>query len=105
MCIRDRDKEARIMDLLFVDLPGLWQHFTFPITQLSEKTFEDGFGVDGSSIRGWQAISESDMLIVPDPNTAVMDPFTDIPTLVMIANVVDPVTKQHYERDHRWIAQ
>ena len=100
-----RDKEARMLDLRFVDLPGLWQHVTFPITQLSEKTFEDGFGFDGSSIRGWQAISESDMLIVPDPNTAVMDPFTDIPTLVMIANVVDPVTKQHYERDPRWIAQ
>ncbi len=98
------DNEARMLDVRFADLPGLWQHVTFPIAQLTETTFEDGFGFDGSSIRGWQAISESDMLIVPDPNTAIMDPFTDVPTLVMIANIVDPITKQHYERDPRWIA-
>ena len=100
-----RDNEARMLDVRFADLPGLWQHVTFPIAQLKETTFEDGFGFDGSSIRGWQAISESDMLIVPDPNTAMMDPFTDVPTLVMIADIVDPVTKQHYERDPRWIAR
>ena len=100
-----KDSEASMLDLRFADLPGLWQHVTFPIAQLKEATFEDGFGFDGSSIRGWQAISESDMLIVPDPNTAIMDPFTDIPTLVMVANIIDPVTKQHYERDPRWIAQ
>ena len=99
------ENEARMLDLRFADLPGLWQHVTFPISQLSESTFVDGFGFDGSSIRGWKAISESDMLIVPDPSTATMDPFTDVPTLVMIANVVDPITKQHYARDPRWIAQ
>ena len=72
---------------------------------LEESSFEEGFGFDGSSIRGWQAISESDMLIIPDPDTAFMDPFTTAPTLNMICNIVDPITKQHYERDPRWIAQ
>jgi glutamine synthetase len=100
-----QENDAKMLDLRFADLPGLWQHVTYPITELEEAHFEEGFGFDGSSIRGWQAISESDMLIVPDPNTAFMDPFTDAPTLVMIANIVDPVTKQHYERDPRWIAR
>jgi glutamine synthetase len=100
-----QENDAKMLDLRFADLPGLWQHVTYPITELEEGHFEDGFGFDGSSIRGWQAISESDMLIVPDSNTAFMDPFTDVPTLVMIANIVDPVTKQHYERDPRWIAR
>jgi glutamine synthetase len=99
-----QENDAKMLDLRFVDLPGLWQHVTYPIAELEESHFEDGFGFDGSSIRGWQAISESDMLIVPDASTAFMDPFTDVPTLVMIANIVDPVTKQHYERDPRWIA-
>ena len=99
-----KENEAQMLDLRFADLPGLWQHVTFPIAQLTEDKFEEGFGFDGSSIRGWQAISESDMLIVPDPNTAMMDPFTDVPTLVMITDIADPVTKQHYERDPRWIA-
>ena len=99
-----KENEAQMLDLRFADLPGLWQHVTFPIAQLTEARFEEGFGFDGSSIRGWQAISESDMLIVPDPNTAMMDPFTDVPTLVMITDIADPVTKQHYERDPRWIA-
>ena len=99
-----KENEAQMLDLRFVDLPGLWHHVTFPIAQLTIDKFEEGFGFDGSSIRGWQAISESDMLIVPDPNTAMMDPFTDVPTLVMITDIADPVTKQHYERDPRWIA-
>ncbi len=99
-----QENDAKMLDLRFADLPGLWQHVTYPIGELEESHFEEGFGFDGSSIRGWQAISESDMLIVPDANTAFMDPFTDVPTLVMIANIVDPVTKQHYERDPRWIA-
>jgi glutamine synthetase len=100
-----QENDAKMLDLRFADLPGLWQHVTYPFTELEESHFEEGFGFDGSSIRGWQAISESDMLIVPDPDTAFMDPFTDVPTLVMIANIVDPVTKQHYERDPRWIAR
>ena len=100
-----KDNDARMLDLRFADLPGLWQHVSYPIAMLTEDSFEEGFGFDGSSIRGWQAISESDMLIMPDPNAAFMDPFTDAPTLVIICTVVDPITKQHYERDPRWIAQ
>ncbi len=100
-----KDNDARVLDLRFADLPGLWQHVSYPITMLQEDSFEDGFGFDGSSIRGWQAISESDMLIMPDSNSVFMDPFTDVPTLVIICNIVDPITKQHYERDPRWIAQ
>ena len=100
-----KDNDAKVLDLRFADLPGLWQHVSYPITMLEEDSFEDGFGFDGSSIRGWQAISESDMLIMPDANTAFMDPFTDIPTLVLVCTIVDPITKQHYERDPRWIAQ
>ena len=100
-----QENDAKFLDLRFTDLPGLWQHVSYPIHMLDESSFEDGFGFDGSSIRGWQAISESDMLIVPDPDTAMMDPFTDIPTLVMIANIVDPITKQHYDRDPRWIGR
>ena len=100
-----RENDARMLDVRFADLPGLWQHVTYPIEQLDESVFEDGFGFDGSSIRGWQAISESDMLIVPDPATAMMDPFTSVPTLILTADIVDPITKQHYERDPRWIAK
>ena len=100
-----KENDARMLDVRFADLPGLWQHVTYPIAMLDESVFEDGFGFDGSSIRGWQAISESDMLIVPDPSTAMMDPFTSVPTLVLIADIVDPITKQHYERDPRWIAK
>ncbi|HEX9764030.1 MAG TPA: type I glutamate--ammonia ligase [Candidatus Acidoferrales bacterium] len=97
--------QARIVDLRFTDLPGLWHHVSFPIHQLKEKSFEDGFGIDGSSIRGWAAIHESDMLLVPDPKTAFLDPFRDAPTLCMIGDVIDPVTKQQYPRDPRFIAR
>src|SRR5574342_727726 len=97
--------QARIVDLRFTDLPGLWQHVSFPIQQLKEKSFEDGFGIDGSSIRGWAAIHESDMLLIPDPKTAFMDPFRDAPTLCMIGDILDPVTKQQYPRDPRFIAR
>jgi glutamine synthetase len=96
---------AKLLDLRFTDLPGLWHHVSFPIQQFSESSFEDGFGMDGSSIRGWAAIHESDMLLIPDPNFYVMDPFTEAPTLVMIADVIDPVTKQRYDRDPRYIAK
>src|SRR6185295_12912409 len=87
----------------FTDLPGLQQHVSYPITELSEDSFEEGFGMDGSSIRGWAAINESDMLLIPDPNTAFIDPFFEIPTLVISCTVIDPITRQHYERDPRWI--
>src|SRR5215470_13565010 len=76
-----KEKGAKIVDLRFIDLPGLWQHFSIPVSELKEDIFEDGLGFDGSSIRGFQTIDESDMLLIPDPTTAVMDPFTAVPTL------------------------
>src|ERR1039457_3020505 len=100
-----KQKEARQFDLRFTDLPGLSQHVSYPIGQLEEDSFEEGFGIDGSSIRGWAAINESDMLLIPDPATAFMDPFAETPTLVMTSDVIDPITRQHYERDPRWIAK
>src|SRR5215471_12623731 len=96
---------VKMLDIRFTDLPGLWHHVSFPVHELEEKSFEDGFGMDGCSIRGWAAIHESDMLLVPDPSWTMMDPFTEVPTLVMIADVVDPVTKQRYDRDPRYIAK
>ncbi|MFB3818174.1 MAG: type I glutamate--ammonia ligase [Candidatus Methylomirabilales bacterium] len=100
-----KDQGAKFLDLKFMDYPGMWQHFTLPIHHLGESCFEEGFGFDGSSIRGWQAIHASDMLVVPDPVTAVMDPFTAVPTLSLICNIVDPITKERYSRDPRNIAQ
>src|SRR5438876_7150526 len=96
---------AKLLDLRFTELPGLWQHVSYPINQMTEDSFEEGFGMDGSSIRGWAAINESDMLLIPDPNTHMMDPFTEVPTLVMVCDVIDPVTKQRYDRDPRYIAK
>ncbi|TAJ28029.1 MAG: glutamine synthetase, partial [Nitrospirae bacterium] len=100
-----KKNKAVVVDLKFVDLPGTWQHFTIPIEELSEDTFKDGSGLDGSSIRGWKAINNSDMLVVPDPATACMDPFTAVPTLSLVGNVMDPITREIYERDPRFIAQ
>lgn len=100
-----KEQGARMLDLRFMDFPGLWQHFSVPIQQLDEGSFEDGFGFDGSSIRGWQPINASDMLVIPDPVTARMDPFTQEPTLVMICDIVDPVTRAPYTRDPRHIAR
>jgi glutamine synthetase len=99
------NNSVRIVDIRFTDLPGLWHHVSFPIHELEEKSFEDGFGMDGSSIRGWAAIHESDMLLIPDPSWYMLDPFTDVPTLVMIGDILDPVTKQHYLKDPRNIAK
>jgi len=100
-----KENGAVVVDLRFMDFPGLWQHFTVPISELEESSFEDGFGFDGSSIRGWQPIHASDMLVVPDAATAKMDPFYEAPTLVLICNIVDPVTREAYTRDPRNIAQ
>ena len=100
-----KENGAKVVDLRFMDFPGLWQHFTVPISELEESSFEDGFGFDGSSIRGWQPIHASDMLVVPDATTAKMDPFYEAPTLVLICNIVDPVTREAYTRDPRNIAQ
>jgi len=94
-----------MVDLKFMDFPGLWQHFSIPISALDVSSFEDGVGFDGSSIRGWQAIHNSDMLIIPDPDSAFMDPFTEHPTLSMICNIIDPITREHYSRDPRYVAQ
>ncbi|MGD2021569.1 MAG: type I glutamate--ammonia ligase [Desulfobacterales bacterium] len=100
-----KENGAKVVDLRFMDFPGLWQHFTVPISELEESSFEDGYGFDGSSIRGWQPIHASDMLVVPDATTAKMDPFYEAPTLVLICNIVDPVTREPYSRDPRNIAQ
>jgi glutamine synthetase len=100
-----QQNDARFFDIRFSDLPGLMQHFTVPIEELTEEVFEEGFGFDGSSIRGFQEIQESDMLLVPDPDTAIMDPFRTHPTLVMNAFVKDPVTGEFYTRDPRYVAR
>jgi glutamine synthetase len=100
-----REKNAKFVDLRFVDLPGLWQHFSIPVAELTEELFEEGIGFDGSSIRGFQTIDESDMLLIPDPQTAAMDPFTMEPTLVLVCDVKDPVTGEWYSRDPRYVAR
>ena len=100
-----KKNKAQIVDLKFCDLVGTWQHFSIPVEELNEALFKDGSGFDGSSIRGWKAINNSDMLVIPDPNTAVMDPFTEVPTLSIAGNIVDPITRQNYDRDPRFIAQ
>jgi len=100
-----REKEVKAIDLRFVDLPGTWQHFTIPPHHLEEPTFQDGVGFDGSSIRGWQAINESDMLVIPQPETAFIDPFFKETTLVLICSIQDPLTRQDYSRDPRYIAR
>jgi glutamine synthetase len=100
-----KNNDAQQVDLRFTDLPGLMHHVSYPLDVFTEETFEEGMGFDGSSIRGWAVIHESDMLLLPDPATAFMDPFAETPTLVMTADVVDPITRQHYDRDPRWIAR
>ena len=95
---------AEMVDLKFADLLGTWQHCTFPIETWDEGTFEDGVGFDGSSIRLWQGIHMSDMLAVPDATTAKLDPFFKEPTVSVVANIVDPITKEQYSRDPRFVA-
>src|SRR6267378_4381648 len=97
--------EVKQLVLRLSDTPGSQDHVSYPITELSLEAFHDGFGMDGSSIRGWAAINESDMLLIPDSTTAFVDPFYEVPTLVLICDVVDPITRQHYERDPRWISK
>src|SRR5688572_4519463 len=98
------DQEAKFVSVRFTDLMGAWHHLTFPISQLSEDSFEDGFGFDASSLRGWAAINESDMLLVPDPLRFWIDPFAEEATLCLFANVVDPITKEGYGLDPRSVA-
>jgi glutamine synthetase len=100
-----KENGVKMVDLRFMDFPGLWQHFSVPIRELEESSFEDGFGFDGSSIRGWQPIHASDMLVIPDAATAKMDPFYEAPTLVLICDIADPVTREPYTRDPRNIAK
>ena len=95
---------AQMFDLRFTDLHGLWHHISYPIAKLTAESLRDGFGMDGSSIRGWAAIHESDMLLIPDVTTCGLDPFAEVPTVTMIADVIDPVTRQRYDRDPRYIA-
>jgi glutamine synthetase len=96
---------VKIVDFKFVDLPGTWQHFSSPIGELSESLFAEGIGFDGSSIRGFQAINESDMILMPDPTSAVVDPVCAVPTLTLTCDVYDPLTRQPYTRDPRYIAK
>jgi glutamine synthetase len=96
---------VQVLDVRFVDLPGTWQHFSLPIGELEESTFSDGLGFDGSSIRGFQAINESDMLLMPDPDSATVDPVLRVPTLFLVCDVVDPITREPYSRDPRYVAK
>ena len=96
---------CKMVDYKFLDFVGVWQHFSTPMGEFNEETFEEGIGFDGSSIRGWQPIHKSDMLIMPDPSTAKVDPFPKVTTLSLICNITDPITKEGYSRDPRFIAQ
>src|SRR6266849_4013460 len=96
---------VRMVDFKFTDLPGTWQHVSLSINGLEEEAFEEGLGFDGSSIRGFQEIAESDMILVPDPGTAVIDPFYEQRTMSLVCNIFDPITREPYSRDPRYVAQ
>ncbi len=100
-----KEQGVKMVDIRFMDFPGMWQHFSVPTSELSESSFEEGFGFDGSSIRGWQPINASDMLVVPDADTAKIDPFFKVPTLVLVGDIMDPITLEAYSRDPRNIAK
>jgi glutamine synthetase len=102
---RIKDENVEMVDFKFMDFPGQWQHFSVPASQLKEDSFTEGFGFDGSSLRGFKRINESDMVIIPDPTTAFIDPFVEIKTLSLIGDVYEPVTREKYERCPRNIAQ
>ncbi|MCF7805030.1 MAG: type I glutamate--ammonia ligase [Candidatus Marinimicrobia bacterium] len=100
-----KDDNVEFVDFKFMDFPGLWQHITIPVSHMDEEVFEEGMGFDGSSIRGWQNINESDMVMIPDPATAMIDPFTEYKTLSLVCDIHDPITKERYTRCPRHIAQ
>ncbi len=100
-----KENDVKMVDIRFMDFPGIWQHFSVPIGELNEGSFEDGFGFDGSSIRGWQPINASDMLVIPDSDTAKIDPFFKVSTMVLIGDIADPITREAYSRDPRNIAK
>src|SRR6185295_8522530 len=99
-----KDREAKLVDVKFCDFLGTWQHYSMPLRELSEDVFEEGMGFDGSSIRGWKSIEASDMLLIFDPVTAIIDPFSVNTSLSIVASVVDPITREPYSRDPRNIA-
>jgi len=99
------DNDAQVIDIRFTDLLGTWQHFSTNASDFSVHTFEDGLAFDGSSIRGFQSINESDMLLIPDPDTIFMDPYTEAPTAVIVCDIEDPITRQRYSRDPRFVAE
>jgi len=99
------ENDAQIIDIRFTDLFGMWHHFSIPAVDFTEELFEDGIGFDGSSIRGFQSINESDMLLIPDADTLFIDPFTDVTTAVIICDIEDPITRQRYTRDPRYVAE
>jgi glutamine synthetase len=99
------ESRAVMVDLKFCDLLGTWQHVTLPLGAFDESAFEEGLGFDGSSIRGWQGISESDMLLMPDASSAILDPFTEVPTLSVICEIADPITHEPYRKDPRRVAK
>ena len=100
-----RENDIKAIDLRFTDFVGQWQHTTIPVSKLTEDSFEEGFGFDGSSLRGWQAINESDMLIVPQAETSFVDPFAKLPTLNLVCDIQDPITGEDYSRDPRSVAR
>ena len=100
-----KQHEAVMVDLKFIDLIGKWQHTSVPFHRLTSDAFEEGFGFDGSSIRGFQPINQSDMLLIPDSTTAVLDPFTRFPTLSLLCTIQDTLTRQSYSRDPRYVAK
>ena len=100
-----KDAGSKIVDLRFIDLPGMWQHFSIPVEDLEDDLFSEGIGFDGSSIRGFQQIHESDMLLIADAESAVVDPVLSVPTLNLICDVYDPITRKPYSRDPRYVAK
>src|SRR5262245_7139560 len=100
-----KETGIKVVDVRFTDLPGQRQHFSIPVSELTESLFSDGIGFDGSSIRGFQAINESDMLLFPDPATAFVDPCLTVPTMSLTCDIGDPITGQRYSRDPRYVAQ
>src|SRR5438046_6801588 len=100
-----KKQEAKMVDVKFVDTFGTWQHFSMPIGEISEDSFSEGLGFDGSSIRGWKSIEASDMLAMPDPDTAFIDPFMEVPTLSLTCTIAETGTREPYIRDPRGIAQ
>jgi len=102
---RAREAGVQVVDVRFTDLPGTWQHFSIPVSEMTEALFAEGIGFDGSSIRGFQAINESDMLLFPDPASAFVDPCLTVPTLSLTCDIGDPITGERYSRDPRYVAQ